>query len=122
MANRVSIFILQYQFILFSSSNVYFGSILHLKFHFFLLQDKHLICLSVNTTRVSCTLENPFKKQSKDSAPIIMRFDARGLDDSEPSVIFSVWANSTSRELHPGKIPVKLEALVIKNAELSIKG
>ncbi|XP_026327336.1 integrin alpha-PS1 isoform X2 [Hyposmocoma kahamanoa] len=86
------------------------------------IKDKHILCTSTNTTRVSCTLENPFKKQPKDSPPIIMRFDARGLDDSKPSVIFSVWANSTSKEVHPGKTPVKLEALVIKNAELSIKG
>lgn len=51
-----------------------------------------------------------------------MRFDTRALEDNEPSVVFTVWANSTSEELYPGKVPAKVEALVIKNAELLIKG
>ncbi|KAG6456594.1 integrin alpha-PS1 isoform X2 [Manduca sexta] len=86
------------------------------------ISDKHVICTSVNKTIVSCMLENPFKKQPEGAAPITMRFDARALEDNEPSVVFTVWANSTSKELHPGKKPVKIEALVIKNAELLIKG
>ncbi|XP_026499697.1 integrin alpha-PS1 isoform X1 [Vanessa tameamea] len=83
---------------------------------------KHMICTSVNKTTVSCLLENPFKRQPEGNPPITMRFDARTLEDNEPSVIFSVWANSTSKELKPDKKPVQVEALVIKNAELSIKG
>lgn len=67
-------------------------------------------------------LENPFKKQVEGSPPITMRFDARALEDNDQSVVFTVWANSTSKELHAGKKPVKVEALVIKNAELLIKG
>lgn len=67
-------------------------------------------------------LENPFKKQSGGATPITMRFDARSLEDNEPSVKFTVWANSTSKELTPGKKPIVVNALVIKNAELSIKG
>lgn len=81
-----------------------------------------MICTSVNKTIVSCMLENPFKKQPESAAPITMRFDARALEDNEPSVVFTVWANSTSKELHSGKKPVQVEALVIKNAELLIKG
>lgn len=81
-----------------------------------------MICTSVNKTVVSCLLENPFKKQPEGTPPITMRFDARALEDNEPSVIFTVWANSTSKELHPGKKPTEVEALVIKNAELLIKG
>ncbi|CAG9561864.1 unnamed protein product [Danaus chrysippus] len=83
---------------------------------------KHMICTSVNKTTVSCLLENPFKKQQDGNPPITMRFDARALEDNEPSVIFTVWANSTSKALHPEKKPAKVEALVIKNAELQIKG
>ncbi|XP_041979376.1 integrin alpha-PS1 isoform X2 [Aricia agestis] len=83
---------------------------------------KHMICTSVNKTTVSCLLENPFKKQTEGPLPITMRFDARALEDNEPSVVFTVWANSTSKELNPGKKPVLVEALVIKNAELLIKG
>lgn len=67
-------------------------------------------------------LENPFKKQLEGAPPITMRFDARALEDNKPSVVFTVWANSTSKELHPGKNPVEVAALVIKNAELLIKG
>lgn len=81
-----------------------------------------MICSSVNKTIVSCLLENPFKKQQEGTAPIVMRFDARTLEDNEPSVTFSVWANSTSKERYPGKKPANVKALIIKNAELMIKG
>lgn len=67
-------------------------------------------------------LENPFKRQAEGSPPIVLRFDARALEDNEPSVEFTVWANSTSKELYPGKTPAKVTALVIKNAELVIHG
>lgn len=67
-------------------------------------------------------LENPFRKQADGSPPITMRFDARALEDNDQSVLFTVWANSTSKELHHEKKPVEVEALVIKNAELLIKG
>lgn len=67
-------------------------------------------------------LENPFKRQPSGTPPITMRFDARALEDNEASVTFTVWANSTSKEKYPGKIPATVEALVIKNAELLIKG
>lgn len=80
-----------------------------------------MICTSVNKTTVSCQLENPFKKQPTGSPPITLRFDARALEDNEPSVIFTVWANSTSKERRLKK-PEQVEALVIKNAELLIKG
>lgn len=81
-----------------------------------------MICTSVNKTIVACMLENPFKKQAAGTPPITMRFDARALEDNEPSVVFTVWANSTSKELHVGKKPMQVEARVIKNAELLIKG
>ncbi|XP_011558846.3 integrin alpha-PS1 [Plutella xylostella] len=84
--------------------------------------DKHVICTSFNKTIVTCMLENPFKRQLEGDTPITMRFDARALDDNEPFVVFTVWANSTSKELTPGKKPVEVKALVIKNAELSIRG
>ncbi|XP_045772971.1 integrin alpha-PS1 isoform X1 [Maniola jurtina] len=83
---------------------------------------KQMICTSVNKTTVSCQLENPFKRQPAGSPPVTLRFDARALEDNEPSVIFTVWANSTSKEKRPGKKPEQVEALVIKNAELLIKG
>ncbi|CAH0585673.1 unnamed protein product [Chrysodeixis includens] len=86
------------------------------------ISDKHVICTSFNKTTVTCMLENPFKKQADGSPPITMRFDARALEDNDQSVVFTVWANSTSKELHAGKRPVQVEALVIKNAELLIKG
>ncbi|XP_073956802.1 integrin alpha-PS1-like isoform X3 [Choristoneura fumiferana] len=86
------------------------------------ISDKHVICTSVNKTIVSCMLENPFKNQNGAATPITMRFDARALEDNEPSVVFSAWANSTSVELYPNKTPATVEALVVKNAELLIKG
>lgn len=66
-------------------------------------------------------LENPLKKQLPDSKPITLRFDARNLEDNEPSVNFEVWANSTSKSKYAKK-PAQVQALVIKNAELSIQG
>ncbi|XP_026762048.2 integrin alpha-PS1 isoform X2 [Galleria mellonella] len=86
------------------------------------ITDKRLICGSVNKTLVSCMLENPFKQQPEGTPPIILRFDARALEDSDPSVSFTVWANSTSKELYPDKTPEEVKALVIKNAELPIHG
>ncbi|XP_063536455.1 integrin alpha-PS1 isoform X1 [Cydia strobilella] len=86
------------------------------------ISDKHIICTSVNKTVVSCMLENPFKNQGNAATPITMRFDARALEDNEPSVVFAVWTNSTSKELYPNKKPAVVEALVVKNAELLIKG
>ncbi|XP_050679811.1 integrin alpha-PS1 isoform X1 [Leptidea sinapis] len=83
---------------------------------------KHMICTSVNKTTVACLLENPFKKQADGTPPITIRFDARALEDNEPSVVFSIWANSTSKEKNPLTKPKQVEALVIKNAELLIKG
>lgn len=81
-----------------------------------------MICTSVNKTIVSCMLENPFKNQNGAATPITMRFDARALEDNEPFVVFSAWANSTSVELYPNKIPATVNASVVKNAELLIKG
>ncbi|KAJ2949142.1 hypothetical protein O0L34_g6082 [Tuta absoluta] len=86
------------------------------------IKDKRVICTSFNKTIVSCLLENPLKMQPEGSDPITLRFDARALDDNEVSVAFTVWANSTSKELHRGKKPVVIEAMVIKNAELLIRG
>ncbi|KAM3965312.1 LOW QUALITY PROTEIN: multiple edematous wings [Aphomia sociella] len=86
------------------------------------ITDKRLICGSVNKTIVSCMLENPFKQQPIGTQPIVLRFDARALEDNDPSVSFTVWANSTSKEIHPGKIPAEVKALVIRNAELVIHG
>ncbi|XP_068633179.1 integrin alpha-PS1-like isoform X2 [Battus philenor] len=96
----------------------------HMNLHYIAanISDKHMICSSVNKTIVSCLLENPFKKQLDSAIPIVMRFDARALEDNEASVTFTVWANSTSKERYPGKKPAKVEALIIKNAELMIKG
>ncbi|GBP30999.1 Integrin alpha-PS1 [Eumeta japonica] len=84
--------------------------------------DKHVICSSLNKTIVSCMLENPFKKQPNDSKPITFRFDSRVLEDNELSIDFNLWANSTSKEKNPNKPPKQVTALVVKNAELSIKG
>ncbi|XP_059052225.1 integrin alpha-PS1 isoform X2 [Achroia grisella] len=86
------------------------------------ITDKRLICGSVNKTIVSCMLENPFKQQPIGTPPIVLRFDTRMLEDNDPSVSFTVWANSTSKELHPHKIPVEVKAVVKKNAELTIRG
>ncbi|XP_060803128.1 integrin alpha-PS1 [Amyelois transitella] len=86
------------------------------------ISDKHVICTSVNKTTVGCLLENPFKRQPEGTPAIVLRFDARALEDSDLEIEFNVWANSTSKEIYPGKTPAKVKAIVIKNADLMIHG
>lgn len=71
---------------------------------------------------VLCSLGNPFKKQLPKVNPIILRFDPKALEDHELSIDFKIWANSTSKDKHPNRNPTMVEALVVKNAELTIKG
>lgn len=101
----------------------------HTSLHFIGVEysERRVICSAKeNKPIVNCRLENPLKETKfPDAHPkpkIILRFDSRALDDNEPSVAFEVWANSTSQPLYPKKRPVKLQALVVKNAELVIQG
>ncbi|KOB77704.1 Integrin alpha 1 [Operophtera brumata] len=117
---RVSVFVDNY------GESAYEGQLFvqhHSSLHYIAanISDKHVICTSVNKTIVACMLENPFKRQAAGTPPITMRFDARALEDNEPSVVFTVWANSTSKELHTGKKPMQVEARVIKNAEFAAR-
>jgi len=78
-----------------------------------------LICNLYNATMVSCSIGNPFKKDK--AVDIQVRFDPKGLEDNESQLGFTIFANSTSKEIKE-KQPTVLQATVLKRAELSIKG
>ncbi|XP_076754708.1 multiple edematous wings [Xylocopa sonorina] len=78
-----------------------------------------VICNLHNATIVSCSIGNPFKKDKL--VNIQVRFDPKELEDSKSQLEFVVFANSTSKEIKE-KEPIKLRAIVLKRAELSIKG
>ncbi|XP_015598210.1 integrin alpha-PS1 isoform X2 [Cephus cinctus] len=78
-----------------------------------------VICDSHNTTLVYCLIGNPFKKD--DPLNFQVKFDPKGLEDNEAEIEFVIFANSTSTEITK-KEPVRLQATVLKKAELSISG
>ncbi|XP_017787536.1 PREDICTED: integrin alpha-PS1 [Habropoda laboriosa] len=78
-----------------------------------------VICNLHNATLVSCSIGNPFKKDKL--VNIQVRFDPKELEDNKSQLEFVIFANSTSKEIKE-KEPVRLQATVLKRAELSIKG
>lgn len=76
-------------------------------------------CNQENSTAVVCTLANPLKRNATDST--VLRFDPSGLEDSEPRMSFTVFANSTSKQKKP-QADVVLNTNVVKQADLSITG
>lgn len=78
-----------------------------------------VICSLHNATMISCSIGNPFKKDK--TMDIQVRFDPKGLEDNESQLDFTIFANSTSKEVTE-KRPTVLRATVLKRAELSIKG
>lgn len=78
-----------------------------------------VICNLYNATLVSCSIGNPFKKDK--TVDIQVRFDPKGLEDNESQLGFTIFVNSTSKEVRE-KRPTVLQATVLKRAELSIKG
>lgn len=78
-----------------------------------------VICNLHNATLVACSIGNPFKKDKM--VNIQVRFDPKELEDNESQLEFAIFANSTSKEIKE-KEPTKLQATVLKRAELSIKG
>ncbi|XP_076377738.1 multiple edematous wings isoform X2 [Megalopta genalis] len=78
-----------------------------------------VICNLHNTTLVACTIGNPLKKDKM--VNIQVRFDPKELEDNESKLGFLIFANSTSKEIKE-KEPTRLQATVVKCAELSIKG
>lgn len=78
-----------------------------------------VICNQHNNTVVTCTLGNPLKRGA--TAKTVLRFDPSGLEDSEPRVQFTVFANSTSKQIRP-QAEVVLNTNVVKQADLSITG
>ncbi|XP_011147082.1 integrin alpha-PS1 isoform X2 [Harpegnathos saltator] len=78
-----------------------------------------VICNLYNATLVSCSIGNPFQKNK--TVDIQVRFDPKGLEDNESQLGFTIFVNSTSKEVNDKK-PTVLQATVLKRAELSIKG
>ncbi|CAH0386379.1 unnamed protein product [Bemisia tabaci] len=80
---------------------------------------KQLTCNPINSTMVACNLGNPLNKGP--GVNVQLRFDPKGLSDSETALDFVVFANSTSQQKNP-QGPMNLRAQVTKRAELSLKG
>jgi integrin alpha 7 len=78
-----------------------------------------VICNQHNKTVVACTLGNPLKRGAE--AITVLRFDPSGLEDSEPRVSFTVFGNSTSKQIKP-QDNIVLTTNVIIQADLSITG
>ncbi|XP_034186491.1 multiple edematous wings isoform X2 [Osmia lignaria lignaria] len=76
-------------------------------------------CNLHNSSLIACSIGNPFKKDKL--LNIQVRFDPKELEDNKSQLVFVIFANSTSKEIKE-KEPVKLQATVVKRAELSIKG
>lgn len=79
----------------------------------------HMICNRFNESLVACSLGNPFKRDSV--AHVTLRFDPSGVEDSETLLAFQVFANSTSKQIHP-KEDTLIKVNVVKRADLMIKG
>lgn len=78
-----------------------------------------VICNSFNETVVSCTLGNPLRRNA--SAQVMLRFNPSGLEDSAPRLSFTLFANSTSKQIIPRE-KTTLNVNVVKKAELTIRG
>ena len=83
-------------------------------------ESKHMSCTPHNKTLIKCNLGNPFKQAAAPSN-IQLRFDPKGLADSESHLEFLVFANSTSKEIDP-QDPQILHTNVIRRAEISVSG
>ncbi|XP_057322797.1 integrin alpha-PS1 isoform X1 [Microplitis mediator] len=81
--------------------------------------NESIICNLYNSTLVICSIGNPFRKDN--AVNVQVRFDPKGVEDNEPQLNFVIFANSTSKEVQE-KQPIRLQAIVLKRAELSIKG
>ncbi|KAI5751699.1 hypothetical protein M8J77_010094 [Diaphorina citri] len=76
------------------------------------------LCNPYNTSLVVCALGNPFKKNA--SSHLKLRFDPQTLGE-EPELYFTLWANSTSKDIGHEK-PLVLKAIIVRKAELSLIG
>ncbi|KAK0076160.1 hypothetical protein PV325_005802 [Microctonus aethiopoides] len=81
--------------------------------------NESVICNLHNSTLVVCSIGNPFRKDH--AVNIQVRFDPKSVEDNEPQLNFLIFANSTSKEINY-KEPIRLQSIVLKRAELSIKG
>lgn len=77
-------------------------------------------CNLFNKQIVSCSIGNPFKKNS--TMNVQVRFDPKGLEDDDSHLKFNVFANSTSKQRDDQLPQSFLKAYVLRTAELSING
>ncbi|XP_058799124.1 integrin alpha-PS1 isoform X2 [Phymastichus coffea] len=82
-------------------------------------QNDSAICTIHNSSVIVCAIGNPFKNNK--SVSIQVRFDPKYLEDDEGKIGFTAFVNSTSKEISVKK-PIRLQATVLRRAEMSIKG
>lgn len=75
--------------------------------------------MKYNASVVSCNLGNPVTRGKIITSTL--RFDSKNTEDSEPEISFTVFANSTSKQLEP-QDDIVLKTKIIKRAELSVYG
>ncbi|XP_014242194.1 integrin alpha-PS1 isoform X1 [Cimex lectularius] len=76
-------------------------------------------CTRVNETEVVCALGNPL--ESNAMVNIILRFEPLSIIDEMSQVEFNLYANTTSK-LEDSQGTVKLMAVIVRKAELTLKG
>ncbi|RWS30056.1 integrin alpha-ps-like protein [Leptotrombidium deliense] len=76
-------------------------------------------CIPQNTTLLRCELGNPFKKGEVE---IFVRFTPKETLGDISKLEINVEVNTTSNDISPQKNAVKLEAKVVRMAELELKG
>ncbi|RZF31839.1 hypothetical protein LSTR_LSTR014253 [Laodelphax striatellus] len=88
------------------------------------LPDRQPSCNPHNNTLVICSLGNPLKQDA--SMKVHLRFDPKPLGDEQASIQFTVFANTTSQDVGSGpgapQDPLKLKAVVVRRAEISLQG
>lgn len=68
---------------------------------------------------IACTIGNPMPRSSK--ASLTLRFDSNSLEDVDPFLTFTVFANTTSKLPNPAR-DMLLKVYVVKEATLTISG
>ncbi|XP_043657980.1 integrin alpha-PS1 isoform X2 [Drosophila teissieri] len=77
-------------------------------------------CNSYNTTLVACSLGNPMLRDT--TTFVTIRFQPKGLEPSEKSMLFHIFANTTSK-LVGRELPERdLLVNVVREARLSVRG
>ncbi|XP_037725112.1 integrin alpha-PS1 isoform X1 [Drosophila subpulchrella] len=77
-------------------------------------------CNSYNTTLVACSLGNPMLRGT--TTFVTIRFQPKGLEPSEKTMLFHIFANTTSKLVGPERPERDLVVHVVRRAKLNFRG